>query len=102
MAGRRICLVTETYPPEINGVATTVARLAEGLRARDHLVSVVCPGRRGPAAPSLEPAVDDGVTRVRGVPLPYYPGLRAGLPAGRTLHEAWTRQRPDVVYVATE
>ena len=26
---RRICLVTETYPPEINGVALTLARLAE-------------------------------------------------------------------------
>lgn len=28
----RIALVTETYPPEINGVATTVAQLVEGLR----------------------------------------------------------------------
>ena len=40
---RRICLVTETYPPEINGVALTLARLADGLRARGHAVSVVRP-----------------------------------------------------------
>jgi hypothetical protein len=29
-AGLRIAVVTETYPPEINGVAGTVARLVEG------------------------------------------------------------------------
>ncbi len=28
----RIALVTETYPPEVNGVALTVARVAEGLQ----------------------------------------------------------------------
>ena len=40
---RRICLVTETYPPEINGVALTLARLAGGLRARGHAVLLGAP-----------------------------------------------------------
>ena len=44
---RRICLVTETYPPEINGVALTLARLAGGLRARGHAVSLVRPRQPG-------------------------------------------------------
>src|SRR5262249_22394769 len=95
---RRICLVTETFPPEINGVALTLARLASGLRARGHEVSVVCPRRPGTPAG----AVDCEVTRVRGVALPWYRGLRAGLPAGRTLRELWSKQRPDAVYAATE
>ena len=29
----RVAIVTETYPPEINGVALTVAGLARGLKA---------------------------------------------------------------------
>lgn len=37
----RIGIVTETYPPEINGVALTIARWIEGLRQRDHIVQLV-------------------------------------------------------------
>ena len=36
-------IVTETYPPEINGVALTVHGLEQGLRARGHDVHVVRP-----------------------------------------------------------
>jgi hypothetical protein len=32
----RVAIVTETYPPEINGVALTVAGLAHGLRRTGH------------------------------------------------------------------
>src|SRR5262249_41221993 len=91
--------------------ALTVARLTDGLRARGHAVSVVCPRMPGRgsrtrrvclAAAGLDHAHDLETTRVRGVALPCYRELRAGLPAGRTLCDRWTRQRPDVVYVATE
>ena len=37
----RLGLVTETYPPEINGVALTIARWIEGLRQRGHSVHLV-------------------------------------------------------------
>lgn len=46
---RHICVVTETYPPEINGVAITLSRLVNGLRARGNRVSVVHP-RQGKTA----------------------------------------------------
>ncbi|MDT9646892.1 glycosyltransferase family 1 protein, partial [Pseudomonas sp. JV245A] len=36
-----ITLITETFPPEINGVANTLGRLCEGLRARGHQVELV-------------------------------------------------------------
>ena len=39
----RIAVVTETYPPEVNGVAQTAARFVEGLRARGHEIQLVRP-----------------------------------------------------------
>ena len=95
---RRICFVTETYSPEINGVALTVARLIDGLSVRGHKISVVRPYQCGADASG----VDSSVTLVRGLPLPGYPGLQFGLPAGRLLHRLWSCSRPDAVYVATE
>jgi len=97
---RHVCLVTETYAPEINGVALTLRHLVEGLRARGHVVSIVRPrqqavdGAAGPHDPTL--------TLVRGFPLPGYAALRFGLPAGGRLRARWSSRRPDVVYVATE
>ncbi len=41
----RHAIVTETYPPEVNGVALTVQGLEEGLRQRGHDVIVVRPRR---------------------------------------------------------
>src|SRR5580700_11899958 len=43
---QHFCIVTETYPPEINGVALTLANLVKGLLARGHTVSVVHPKQR--------------------------------------------------------
>ena len=97
---RHVCVVTETYAPEINGVALTLGHLVEGLRARGHVVSIVRPRQRV-ADPATGPH-DPALTLVRGLPLPGYGALRFGLPAGDRLRERWARPRPDVVYVATE
>ncbi len=95
----RIALVTETYPPEVNGVALTVARLAEGLRRRGHNLQLVRPRQAGEAPGAADAA---GELRVRGAPIPYYPHLRLGLPAARRLRAAWAGSRPDLVHIATE
>jgi glycosyltransferase involved in cell wall biosynthesis len=94
----RIGIISETYPPEINGVALTVHSLATGLAARSHQVDLIRP--RQPQPHQDEPGID--VLSVRGGALPRYPGLRFGLPAGRTLRQHWRQQRPDAIYVATE
>ncbi|MBJ7574613.1 glycosyltransferase family 1 protein [Luteimonas sp. MC1828] len=89
-------IVSETYPPDINGVALTVQDLERGLRARGHAVDVVrprCPGDGAPAAHEL---------LTRGAALPRYAGLRFGLPAAARLRRHWQQQRPDAVYIATE
>ncbi len=92
----RYAIVTETYPPEVNGVALTVQGLEQGLRARGHDVQLVRP-RQGDGDASAPHE-----RLVRGAPLPRYPGLRIGLPATRTLQAAWREAPPDAVYVATE
>lgn len=95
----RYAIVTETYPPEVNGVALTVQGLEQGLRARGHEVSVIRPRQAN------EPAAARGNEHeflVRGAPLPRYPGLRLGLPATRKLIAQWQKTRPDALYVATE
>lgn len=92
----RYAIVTETYPPEVNGVALTVQALENGLRSRGHTVSLVRPRQSGESVAGADQML------VRGAPLPRYPGLRFGLPAGRALHSSWRDQRPDAVYVATE
>ena len=93
-------MVTETYPPEVNGVALTLARLLNGLQARGHAVSLVRP--RHKRAERTDNAADFPVTLVPSLPLPGYDGLHLGLPANRLLRQNWARQRPDAVYVATE
>lgn len=95
-----IAMVTETYPPEVNGVARTVALMAAGLRALSHTVQLVRP-RQGPAdAPLAEPGYAE-ILRP-GLPIPRYPQLKMGLPSKGALLAAWREQRPDVVHIATE
>ena len=96
----RIACVTETYPPEVNGVAMTVARLVQSLRARDHAVQVVRPRQQSDTAAAC--ATGPGDVLVRGMAIPRYAGLRMGLPCTRRLEKLWTLQRPDVVHIATE
>lgn len=62
-----ITLISETFPPEINGLATTLGRLSEGLLQRGHQVELVRP--------------------------------RVSM---HKLIRRWRRQRPDVLYIATE
>lgn len=94
----KIGIVTETYPPETNGVALTVHGLVHGLRGRGHQVQVVRPRQACEARTDEE----SDTLRVAGADIPRYPGLRFGLPAGRQLLRAWRGQRPDALYVATQ
>lgn len=93
----RLAVVTETYPPEVNGVAVTLARVVAGLRERGHEVQLVRPRQAGGAD-----AGDADTLLTRGLPIPGYPDLRMGLPGLRSLRQAWARQRPDLVHIATE
>jgi glycosyltransferase involved in cell wall biosynthesis len=107
----RIAVVTETYPPEVNGVSLTLARIVEGLRQRNHDIQLVRPRQAVDAAAAAaargaadEPASTLPMEQVltAGMPIPRYPHLRMGLPSGRFLKKLWSVERPDIVHIATE
>ncbi|MFJ6195455.1 glycosyltransferase family 4 protein [Micromonospora sp. NPDC092111] len=95
----RIAIVTESFPPDVNGVAHSVVRTAEHLVARGHQPLVVAPAppgaRRRPVDRQPFPVV-----RIPSVPLPRYGGFRLGVPGAR-LAAALLAHDPDVVHLAS-
>ncbi len=94
----RIAYVTESFPPDVNGVAHTAVRVAEHLVSRGHEPLVIAPE---PASGLARPDSTVGfpVVRVRSVGLPIYPGFRVGLP-GRAVRDAIARHQADLVHLA--
>jgi phosphatidylinositol alpha 1,6-mannosyltransferase len=94
----RIAIVTESFAPDVNGVANTVLRIAEQFIAHDHEVLVVGP------EPGQEPGenltLPYPVVRVPSMALPGYPTLRIGLPSRRVRYEL-AAFGPDVVHLAS-
>jgi glycosyltransferase involved in cell wall biosynthesis len=93
----RIAYITETYPPELNGVALTVARTVDYLRERGHEVELIRPRQSGETRHA-----DDAEWLTPGCPIPMYPDLRFGLARARSLVERFKRTRPRIVHVATQ
>ena len=100
----RVAVVTETYPPEINGVAMTTGRMVDGLVAAGHRVDLIRPRQAHEGGIVLDADGTDGVEEMlsRGIPIPRYANLQLGLPARKVLLRRWSVQRPDVVQVVTE
>jgi glycosyltransferase involved in cell wall biosynthesis len=96
----KLAIVTETFPPEINGVAMTFGVIAEEMGRRGHRVMVYRPRRRD--LPMDCDSVPYRQVPMMGLPIPGYPLLRLGLPAGGRLRRLWSAERPDLVHVATE
>ena len=97
-----VAFVSETWPPEVNGVALTAERTVEWLRARNQRVTVIRPRQKSDGA--RHDSAGDATWLVPGLPLPMYRPLRFGLPAAGLLPRRWRQpgERPDVVHVATE
>ncbi len=92
----RIAYVTESFPPDVNGVASTAMRVAEQLAARGHQPLVIAPkpARRLPVL-----RTDFPVVRLPSIGLPLYPGFRVGLP-GPQVRAAIAAHRADLVHLA--
>jgi glycosyltransferase involved in cell wall biosynthesis len=93
----RIAYITETYPPEVNGVSLTVERTVRHLRARGHEVDLIRPRQAGEA-----PGDGTGEMRTMGCPIPMYPDLRIGLASAAAIRQRLERTRAELVHVATE
>ena len=99
----RVAVVSETYPPEVNGVAVTLAKVVDGLRAANHAVQLIRLRQGGTDAACEDdrhPAYQEIL--MRGFPIPRYPELRMGMPSKSALIRLWQLKRPDVVHIATE
>jgi glycosyltransferase involved in cell wall biosynthesis len=92
----RLAIVTETYPPEVNGVALTIAKFVEGMRNRGHDVQLIRPRQM------RDEFALNGEVLMRGLPIPRYPHLKMGLPAKNALAKLWSHRRPDLVHIVTE
>jgi glycosyltransferase involved in cell wall biosynthesis len=95
-----IALVTETYLPEVNGVAITIGRMVHGLRQHGHHIHMIRPRQHKHDVAAKEEGYAE--TLVSGMPIPGYPELKSGLPAKGRLMKLWKQQRPDIVHIATE
>lgn len=99
---RHLTIVSETFAPEINGVANTLKHLCRGLVQHGHRVTLVRPERAGAEnSPPTHRLYTEEVI-ARGLPLPGYNGLQFGLMRASRLVESWQAHRPDAVYVATQ
>ncbi len=96
----RVTIVTETFAPEINGVAHTLGQLVKGLRARGISVQVIRPRQnKGDVSRQEE---DLSTVTLPGLPIPGYAELKFGIPLIGRIASALKDFNPQVVYVATE
>ncbi|MFI1567697.1 glycosyltransferase family 4 protein [Streptomyces sp. NPDC020490] len=103
----RVVIVTESFPPDVNGVAHCALQTARHLVDRGHTPVVVAPAPAPAPASGNKP---DGtefdalapcpVVRVPSLPLPGYPQVRVALPS-RRLAAALVEHRADVVHLAS-
>jgi phosphatidylinositol alpha 1,6-mannosyltransferase len=95
----RIAIITESFPPDVNGVANCVVRVAENLVRNGHHPLVIAP-ESARATIGADRQFRYPVERVPSVPVPGYPTFRLGLPTPRT-RRAITRHGTDVVHLAS-
>ncbi|MEU6178325.1 glycosyltransferase family 4 protein [Streptomyces coeruleorubidus] len=94
----RVVIVTESFPPDVNGVAHCALQTARHLVDRGHAPVVVAPA----PAPGNKPDADAPcpVVHVPSLPLPGYPQVRVALPS-RRLAATLIEHRADVVHLAS-
>ncbi len=95
----RIAIITESFPPDVNGVAHCVVRVAENLVRDGHQPLVIAP-EPARATAGADARFPYPIERVPSVPLPGYPTFRLGLPTPRT-RRAIARHRTELVHLAS-
>ncbi|BCY12286.1 glycosyltransferase family 1 protein [Actinoplanes sp. L3-i22] len=93
----RIALITESFMPDVNGVAHSVVRTAEHLVRTGHQPIVIAPV---PAPGPMPLTLPYPVVRIPSIPMPGYPQIRLGLPVP-ALRAAIREHHADVVHLAS-
>ncbi len=94
----KIAIVTETWPPEINGVALSLLQLCKGLQQKGHKILLIRPEQKVPChdfTPNKE-------CLVVAQPVPKYPALKFGWPQYLKVSHALEEFQPQVVHIVTE
>ncbi|MFE0823253.1 glycosyltransferase family 4 protein [Streptomyces sp. NPDC058794] len=94
----RVVIVTESFPPDVNGVAHCTLQTARHLVDRGHDCVVVAPAT-APGA-DADPSAPCPLVRVPSLPLPGYPQVRVALPS-RRVAAAIAEHRADLVHLAS-
>ena len=94
----RIAIVTETWPPEINGVALSMMQLCQGLQRLGHKILLVRPVQKE-ACKEFNPEQE---CLVMSQPIPKYPSVQFGWPQYLKVSKAFEQFTPDVVHIVTE
>ncbi|MFF8930560.1 glycosyltransferase family 4 protein [Streptomyces longwoodensis] len=94
----RVVIVTESFSPDVNGVAHCALQTARHLVDRGHSPLVVAPAT--PAGPGPDALAPCPVVRVPSLPLPGYPQVRVALPS-RRVTAAVAEHRADLVHLAS-
>ncbi|WP_371672827.1 glycosyltransferase family 1 protein [Streptomyces sp. NBC_00289] len=94
----RLVIVTESFPPDVNGVAHCALQTARHLVDRGHLPLVVAPATVAGSGPDASAPCP--VVRIPSLPLPGYPQVRVALPS-RRVAAAITEHRADLVHLAS-
>ncbi|CAA6806769.1 MAG: Glycoside hydrolase [uncultured Thiotrichaceae bacterium] len=94
---KKICIVTETWEPEINGVARTIGIMAEHFLKKGMKLQLIRP-KQG------EVNTDSRVTELLtpGFQLPFYQQVRISLPKRHQIKQLWSASPPDIVIIVTE
>lgn len=94
----KIAIVTETWPPEINGVALSLMHLCKGLQANGHRILLIRPNQHYKCA-EFKP---DQECLVRPQAIPKYETLQFGWPQYVKVGQALDNFSPDIVHIVTE
>lgn len=93
--GLRLALFTDTYAPQVNGVARTLERLVSAIEARGGMVRVFAPD-------DPDAAASPNVERFGSRAFWAYPQLRLAWPSSSRVRAALTDFAPTLVHAATE
>ncbi|MFV5615544.1 glycosyltransferase, partial [Acinetobacter baumannii] len=94
----KIAIVTETWPPEINGVALSLLQLCQGLQKQGHKILLVRPEQKAKCHDFLP----EQECLVMSQAIPKYPTLQFGWPQYLKVSKAFEKFVPDVVHIVTE
>jgi glycosyltransferase involved in cell wall biosynthesis len=94
-AGLRLAIFSDTYPPQINGVAPTLARLVKAVEARGGAVQVV-------TVSDPDATTDPQVERWPSIPFWAYPQLQMAAPRRDNALDLIEKWKPTLIHSTTE